>query len=207
MCLAAFAGWRFLQAVFDADNHGTSPKGWAVRLGQAVSGLVYGGLAWSALELLDGLEDIGEADETDSAQTMTAEVLAFPYGDWIMIAAGLALFAVGIGNLIQGAKQDFAKRLDCSRDICRWAVPLARVGYIGRGLATFPLGVFLFRAGLEVRSSEARSWADALEAVESQPFGSVILALIAGGLIAFGLFGLVEARYRRIEPPKELKPA
>lgn len=196
-----------MQAVFDADDHGTSPKGWAVRLGQAVSGFVYGALAWSTLELLDGFEDIGEADETDSARTMTAEVLAFPYGDWIMIAAGLALFAVGIGNIVQGARQDFAKRLECSVDVCRRVVPLARAGYIGRGLATFPLGVFLFRAGLEVRSSEARSWADALEAVERQPFGSVILALIAGGLIAFGLFGLVEARYRRIEPPKRLETA
>lgn len=191
--------------MFDADHHGTSPKGWAIRVGQAVSGVVYGVLAWSALELLDGFEDIGEADETDSAQTLAAEVLAFPHGDWIMIAGGLALFAVGIGNLVQGARQDFAKRLDCSDDICRWAVPLARAGYIGRGLATFPLGVFLFRAGLEVRSSEARSWADAMQAIEGQPFGPVILALVAGGLIAFGLFGLVEARYRRIEAPKRLK--
>lgn len=206
-CLIAFAAWRFVQAAFDADHHGTSARGWAIRAGQAVSGVVYGVLAVSTLELLDGLEDIGEADESDSARTAAAEVLALPHGDWILVAAGLVLLGVGVGNLVQGAAQNFAKRLDCSREVCRWAVPLARAGYIGRGLATFPLGVFLLRAGWEVRSAEARTWADALQAVEGQPFGSAIVTLLALGLVAFGLFGVVEARYRRIVPPSDLTAA
>jgi len=203
-CLIAFSGWRVLQAVFDADNHGTSPKAWAVRAGQAVSGLVYGALAMSALELLDGLEDIGEADETDSARTAAAEILAWPHGDWVIIAAGLGLLAVGVGNLAQGALQDFGKRLHCGPNVCRWVVPLGRAGYIGRGLATLPLGVFLLRAGWEVRASEVRTWSEALHAVEAQPFGSLILAALALGLIAFGLFGVVEAIFRRIDAPRDL---
>lgn len=205
--LAGFSAWRFVQALFDADHHGASPKGLAVRLGQAVSGVIYGVLAFSMLELLDGLEDIGEADETDSARTLAAEVLALPHGDWIMLAAGLGLFGVGIGNVVQGLMQDFAKRLNCSPRMCRWSVPLARAGYVGRGLATLPLGLYLFRAGLDVRASEARSWADALQSLEGQPFGHFILALVAGGLAAFGLFGLFEAIYRRIEAPRRLEPA
>jgi hypothetical protein len=63
--LAAFAAWRAIQALFDADRHGTSLKAWAIRAGQAISGLVYGGLALSAFELLDAFEDFGEADETE----------------------------------------------------------------------------------------------------------------------------------------------
>jgi len=206
VCLVAFAFWRVMQAAFDADHHGVSAKGLAIRAGQAISGIVYGALAWSTLELLDGFEDVGEADEGDSAKTFAAEVLATPHGDWILILVGLALLGVGIGNLLQGALQDFAKRLDCSDALCRVAVPLARVGYAGRGLATLPAGVFLMRAGIEVRSSEARSWGDALQALEAQPFGSLILGAIAAGLIAFGLFGVFEAFYRRIEPPKDLSP-
>lgn len=202
--LCGFTAWRVLQTVFDADHYGDDPKAWAVRAGQAVSGVVYGLLAWSALELLDGFEDVGEADETPES---AAEVLALPHGDLLLLAAGLALLGVGVGNLLQGLMQDFAKRLTCPDGVRRWAVPLARAGYIGRGLATFPLGVFIFRAGVEARSSEARSWADALQAVEAQPFGSLILSLLAGGLIAFGLFGVVEAVWRRIEPPRRLEPA
>ncbi|MES2033804.1 MAG: DUF1206 domain-containing protein [Pseudomonadota bacterium] len=205
--LAAFAAWRFVEAAFDADNHGVSPKGIAIRVGQAISGVVYAALAWSTLELLDGFEDIGEADESDSARTLAAEALALPYGDWILIAVGVALLGVGVGNLVQGAFQDFAKRLDCSDALCRIAVPFARLGYIGRGVATLPAGVFLLRAGLDVRSAEARSWGDALQTLEGQPFGSVILGAVALGLVAFGLFGLFEAVFRRIKAPATLAVA
>jgi len=204
--LAGFAAWRVLQAVFDADRHGRTLKAWAVRAGQAFSGLVYGGLALSAFELLDELEDVGEIDEEQSAHHAARTVLDLPYGDALLIAAGLAVVAFAVGNVVQGLMQDFSKRLDCDDKTCRRVVPLAKAGYGARGLASLPLGVFLVMAGLQARAGEARSWGGALQAIEHQPFGSGALVLVAAGLIAFGLFGLVEARYRRIRPPPEVTP-
>ncbi|MDR6626690.1 DUF1206 domain-containing protein [Caulobacter segnis] len=202
--LTAFALWRAIQAVFDADRHGTSPKAWAVRAGQAISGLVYGGLALSAFELLDVFEDFGEADEAGDIQRTSAAVLGAPHGDWLLILAGLVVIGFGVGNVIQGLMQDFGRRLACDKDLRRWVEPLAKIGYAARGLATLPVGVFLMLAGLEARAAEARSWGQALQTVEQRPFGGVVLGALAAGLIAFGLFGLVEARYRRISPPPEL---
>lgn len=204
--LAGFAAWRILQAVFDADRHGRTPKAWAVRIGQAFSALVYGGLALSAFELLDELEDVGEVDEERSAHHAARTVLDLPYGDALLIAAGLAVLAFAVGNVVQGLMQDFSKRLDCDDKTCRRVVPLAKAGYGARGLASLPLGVFLVMAGLQARAGEAHSWGGALQAIERQPFGSWALCLVAAGLIAFGLFGLVEARYRRIRPPPEVTP-
>jgi hypothetical protein len=204
--LAGFAAWRVLQAVFDADRHGRSPKAWAVRIGQAISGLVYGGLALSAFELLDELEDAGELDEEQRAHHTAGTILDLPYGDTLLIAAGLVVIAFGIGNVVQGLVQDFGKRLNCDERTCRRVAPLAKVGYGARGLASLPLGVFLVTAGVEARAGEARSWGGALQALEGQPFGNAALCLVAAGLIAFGLFGLVEARYRRIRPPPEVTP-
>jgi hypothetical protein len=204
--LAGFAAWRILQAVFDADRHGRSPKAWAVRAGQAFSGVVYGGLALSAFELLDELEDVGEIDEEQSVHHTARTVLDLPYGDALLIAAGLAVLAFGVGNVVQGLIQDFSKRLKCDDRLCRVVVPLAKTGYAARGLASLPLGVFLVMAGMEARAGEARSWGGALQAMESQPFGNSALCLVAAGLIAFGLFGLVEARYRHIRPPPEITP-
>lgn len=198
--LLGFAIWRGLQAVFDADRHGTSPKAMAVRIGQAISGVIYGSLGLWALELLDEFEDVGEADEEQKAQGAAATILALPQGDVLLLLAGVALVGVGLGNVIQGLAQDFGKRLACDDRVCRWVVPMAKVGYGARGLATLPAGVFLIEAGLDARSSDARSWGGALQAVEGQPFGSSVLALMALGLVAFGLFGLVEAVYRRIRP-------
>lgn len=204
--LAGFAAWRFLQAAFDADRHGRDLKALGVRIGQAISGLVYGSLAFSAFELLDELEDVGELDEERGIHHTARAILDLPYGDTLLIGAGLVVVAFGIGNVIQGVMQDFSKRLDCGDRLCRVVVPLAKVGYGARGLASLPLGVFLMLAGIQARAGEARSWGGALQAVERQPFGSWALCLVAIGLIAFGLFGLIEARYRRIRPPPEIMP-
>jgi hypothetical protein len=160
--LAGFATWRILQAVFDADRHGRSPKAWAVRTGQAFSGLVYGGLALSAFELLDEFEDVGEVDEEQTVHHTARTVLDLPYGDTLLIAAGLAVLAFGVGNIVQGLVQDFSKRLKCDDRLCRVVVPLAKAGYGARGLASLPLGVFLVMAGIEARAGEARSWGGAL---------------------------------------------
>lgn len=196
--LTGFALWRVLQALFDADRHGASAKGLAVRAGQAVSGLVYGGLALSAFELLDAVEDVGEADEEQKARGLASSLLVLPHGDLLLMLAGLVLLGVGLGNVIQGVAQDFAKRLGCGPRLCRRIVPLARIGYGARGLATLPAGYFLFKAGMEAKSADARSWGGALQTIEQQPFGSAVLALLALGLIAFGLFAMAEALFRRI---------
>ncbi len=202
--LLGFALWRALQAIFDADRHGASPKAIAVRIGQAFSGLIYGGLGLWALELLDEVEDVGEADEEQAAHGAAAAILALPYGEILLLLAGAALLGVGVGNIIQGFKQDFAKRLACDERVCRFVVPMAKIGYGARGLATLPAGVFLILAGLEARSREAHSWGGALQAIERQPFGSWVLAILAVGLAAFGLFGFVEAAFRRIRPATAL---
>ncbi len=64
--------------MFDADRHGRSLKAWGVRTGQAISGLVYGGLALSAFELLDELEDVGEADEEQTVHHTARTILDLP---------------------------------------------------------------------------------------------------------------------------------
>ena len=55
------------------------------------------------------------------------------------------------------------------------------------------------------RAGEVTSTAGALEALEAQPGGAWILGLTAAGLMAFGAFAFVEARWRRIRPPRDLK--
>ncbi|PVM87181.1 DUF1206 domain-containing protein [Caulobacter endophyticus] len=200
--LAGFAAWRSLQAVFDADRHGNSPKAFAIRAGQALSGAIYAGLAWSALELLDEIEDVGEADEEQTADATAAAILSLPYGDTLLLLAGVMLMGAGVGGIVQGVIQDFAKRLDCRPVTCRRLVPLARCGYVARGSTTLLVGLFFSIAGLHARAGEARSLGGALQSLEAQPLGSSLLGLVALGLVAFGVFGFAEAFYRRIRPPE-----
>lgn len=199
--LMAFTVWRGLQALLDADGHGRSPKGIMVRLGQAVSGVAHGVLAWSLWGVLDGLEDLNQGDDIDAAQAAARALLATPHGDLLLVAGGAGILAFAAGGIGQGLFQDFAKRLGCSPRACRWAGALARVGYVGRGLATAPMGGFLIVAGLNARAGEARDFGAALQALAALPLGHAALGLAGLGLMAFGAFAVFEAGWRRIEPP------
>ncbi|MDX6484418.1 MAG: hypothetical protein QOE95_2189, partial [Gaiellaceae bacterium] len=48
------------------------------------------------------------------------------------------------------------------------------------------------------RAEEAQGLAGALRALEQQPYGPYVLGAVALGLVAYGLYMFVEARYRRM---------
>lgn len=196
--LYGFAGWRALQSLLDADRKGTSLKALAGRAGQALSGFVYAGLGVSVFGLLDALEDLHEADDQARTRATVAQALALPLGPWLVIAAGLFILGLGVGNIVQAMTRDFCKDLTCDRRVAGWAQPLGRAGYFARGVAFLPAGAFTLLAGWHARSEEARGLGGALETLKLQPFGAWILGLTALGLIAFGGFAFVEARYRAI---------
>jgi Domain of Unknown Function (DUF1206) len=201
--LYGFAGWRALQAVFDADGQGRSAKAWASRAGQAVSGVIYGSLAVSIFGVIDTLHDLRHA-EIEKTGERVAGVMAWPLGSALVIALGLFILACGLGNAIRAFVDDFGGALKCDHQTRRWARRIARVGYFGRGLAMLPVGFFMLSAGWHERAQEARGVGAALWALHDQPGGDIVLVLLGLGLIAFGVFAFVEARYRPIRPEAAL---
>ncbi len=194
--LFAFMGWRVLQAVFDADRQGRSLKAWLSRGGQMVSGLVYGGLALSLFGLLETFDELREVDEQARTREMVASVLAWPGGGLAVMAAGLFVLAAGVGNMVQAMSPRFAQRLDCDGETRRQAGWIGRLGYLARGAAFLPAGAFVLQAGLHARANEATGLGGALDALESLPFGRPVMACVALGLMAFGVYALFEARFR-----------
>ena len=191
--LWAFVLWRALQAVFDADHEGTDARGWASRIGQAASGLFYGLLAASVFEYLDEFGEAGAQAGADAAenQAKAGMLLALPLGHWLLIGVGVLILALGVGNIVRAARDDFADALACSARVSRWVTPLA---------------AFVLLGGLRARASDVTSLGEALDALERQPGGSWILGVTGAGLMAFGAFAFVEARWRRIRPPRDLNP-
>ena len=202
--LAAFVMWRVLQSVFDADHEGTSRHGLSTRMSQAFSGFSYAALSFAAFGLLI------HAPEGDPAlqgvirsREQAATVLSLPFGKWLLTGVGLAIFGIGVANIVKAWREDFTEYLACSAKTCRRVAPLARIGHVARGLAYLPLAVL---AGLGSSASDVTSLGAALEAVERQPAGPWILVAVALGFIAFGAFSFIEARFRRIRPPRDLNP-
>jgi hypothetical protein len=197
--LYGFAGWRALQSVFDADCQGTSPKAWASRVGQALSGVIYGSLAVSIFGVIDTLHDLQHA-EIEKTSARVAGVMACPLGSMLVMALGAFILACGLGNAIRAWVDNFGATLTCDRKAAVWAQRLARVGYFGRGMAMLPVGYFMFRAGWRERAADAKGVGGALWAVHSLAGGDLALAFVALGLVAFGAFAFVEAWFRPIRP-------
>lgn len=202
--LMAFVMWRGLQAVFDADHEGRSWRAIGTRTSQAVSGLSYAALAASALRLMVVPPPDPAAEGVVRSQEQAAAVLALPFGNLLLIIGGLAIFGIGAANIVKAWREDFSEYLACSARTCRRVAPLARAGHVARGLAYLPLAVLLVVAGLTSQASDVTTPGAALAVVERQPAGPWILALCALGFIAFGAFSFIEARFRRIRPPKDL---
>ncbi|MEE7465344.1 hypothetical protein MFUR16E_31315 [Methylobacterium fujisawaense] len=196
--LAGFALWRLVEGITDADRRGTSAKGLAVRGAHLISAGLYLGLAASAASLSLGLGMSGG----DGVHDGTAWLLSKPFGRWLVALVGLAVVGGGFGFLGKAWRGDVTDRLALdARARDRWAGPIGRFGYAARGLAFLIIGGFLVAAAWHQRSSDAKGLAEAFALLRAQPYGWILLGLVAAGHAAFGAFGLIQARYRLIDAP------
>jgi hypothetical protein len=71
-------------------------------------------------------------------------------------------------------------------------------GYLARMLVFGLVGAFLIKAAVDYDPRQAIGLDGALAKVANHSYGHVGLGIVAAGLIAFGLYSLADARYRRI---------
>ncbi len=195
--LACYALWRFLSAFVDAEGKGSDAKGIAVRVGYFVAALIHVGLSVAAFSAMGG---DGGSDGERSAQSMTARAMSVPFGQWLVIGAGIAMGLAGIGQWLQMAKGTYRQRfaLDGAAVAQRlWIERAAKLGLAARGVVFLLIGFFLVQAGWQADSSEAKGLGGALSTLAQQPYGPWLLGVTALGLICFGIYCGVIAIYGR----------
>lgn len=185
--LLAYGLWRLSDAVFNIERHNSDRSGMLARLGAGGSAVIHLFLAWQAIRLMQGAGAASEGGAQESANS----VLQLPGGPMLLIAGGLILLGTGIYQLIKAAKGSYLKHLEPQIARQPWAIWSGRLGYAARGLVFLITGFFVVSAGFEERASEAGGMADALSWLNS-PWDMIV----AAGLFAFGLFSLIESRYR-----------
>ncbi|MEM8808993.1 MAG: DUF1206 domain-containing protein [Cyanobacteria bacterium P01_G01_bin.38] len=199
--LIGYIVWRLVQAVRDPEHEGNDWSDVFRRLGYAASGLIYGGLAMSAFRLaLGGSQSSGGG--SSSTQSMASKLLAQPMGRWLVGAAGAFVIGLAFYYFYRAISAKFRAKLrinDLDRDTKQGLIRLCQFGIAARGVVFAVIGGYLIRAALLSDSSKARSTAGALDAMEYFPFGRWVLAVVAVGLVAYGVYMGVQARYRRIE--------
>ncbi|MFO1431558.1 MAG: DUF1206 domain-containing protein [Candidatus Competibacteraceae bacterium] len=198
--LAGFALWRLLQAFLDADHLGHEVTGLAMRGGYLISAIAYIGLTVFALSLIFHW-GIGGGNSDSSARDWTARLLAQNYGQWLVGALGVIIIGIGVAQVVDAWKANFEEFLAWEPKIRNWAKPVCQFGLIAWGFVFLIIGGFLIVAAIHFNSGEARGLSGALHALQAQPYGFLLLAVVALGLIAFAIYNLIESVYRRIQPP------
>jgi hypothetical protein len=198
--LLGYALWRCIQAIKDTDHHGTGAKGMAIRAGLLVSAVTHTLLAFFAASLIFTLGGSSGGSESGS-ESLAGWLMQQPYGRWLVAAVGLAILAAGIAHGIKGWKAKFDRHFDMPPRTQHWAYPICRFGLVIRGLVFLIIGTFFLVAAYRVDPNEAGGLVEVFSTLRSQVYGRWMLAVVAVGLFAFGLYSLLEAVYRRVNAP------
>jgi hypothetical protein len=129
----------------------------------------------------------------------TATLLDLPAGVWLVAAIGVGLLVAALYNGYRGVTRKFCDDLrGMSPGEERWVARIGVLGHLARMVVFGLMGAFLVKAALEYDPDEAVGLDGALLEVAQQPFGPYLLGLVAAGLLAYGLFCLVQARFREL---------
>lgn len=193
--LATYGLWRLADAMFGMENPKRDWKARRKRTAAGVVGAIYLYLAYKAVRVLVA-GHAGTMTPEDQADT----VLDLPGGSAVLACAALVLLIAGGNQLYKAVKCSFLKRLDTGarEPLVKW---LGRIGYSARGVVFLAVAFMIGRAAAIDRSTEAGGMEQALDLLSGP-----LLYTVAGGLMLFGVFSIIEARYRRIhDAPHEIK--
>lgn len=194
--LVGYAVWRFVEGIADPDGRGNDPKGLALRSSFVARGAVHLWLAFSAVKAAMGHPSSSGGTRSEAA---TATAFRLPKGEWLVTIVALGIAAFGAYQLYRGAAAKLNRDVDESgveREAGSWLIVVSRIGIAARGAVFMAIGWLLFRAGRDHDPKQAGGIADALNALAD--LGRWPFVGIAAGLIAYGVYQLLSARYRRI---------
>lgn len=195
--LAGYVLWKAVEALLDPERKGSDAKGILTRIGYGISAVSYAGLTLEAVRMLRG----SGGGDSGSAQHWTALVMDKPFGRVAIGLVGVGIAAYGLYEIYRAFQSDLMKKLNlegsavATRDR---VVGVARAGMAARGVVFGIMGWFVLQAALQYDASEAQGLQGALVALREAAYGPWLLGLVSLGLIAYGIFQLVKARYRMI---------
>ena len=201
---AAYAIWRFVQAVAEREDAGDgetkgAAKKWGKRAGYVGRGLIYAGLTASTVKIVLGAG--GGGSQTGKAHKTTATVLSWPAGTWLVGIAGAVIVGVGLWNLYRGISRKFEDRWrtgEMVEQARRWGARAGVVGHAARAVVFALIGIFLFKAAIDFNPKDAIGLDGALRKLAHASYGPYLLGLTAAGLVAYALYCFVDARYRDV---------
>jgi Domain of Unknown Function (DUF1206) len=193
--LGGYSLWRLVRAAIGHGPEGTDSA--FDRIAALASGIIYGGICILAVEILLG----AGGGNTGNAKKTTAGVFGWPAGTWIVGIAGAAMIGVGLYQGYRGITKKFlddSKTTEMGPRMRKSIGWLGTVGHLARMIVFALIGIFLIKAAVDYNPRTAVGLDGALAKILHRAYGPFALGIVAAGLVAFALYSLSDARYRKI---------
>ena len=192
--LICYSAWRGIQSfTYDDDKN---EKKWPKRARYFFSGISYLALALTAIKLLMGNKKSGNKN-----QEIFSEVIDKPFGQWLLILGGIAIAIIGIYQIWYGLAGKYKKHvqdLDGRSSKSNLLLRAGTIGYVARGIVWLMISFLLIRAAFHTNAKEVGDTGKAFEFIESSAYGSFLLGGLGLGLMCYGIFNFIRARYERL---------
>lgn len=189
--LATYGLWRLSDAALGTEHPGTHWKALGKRAAAGGIGLIYLYLAYKAARVF-----LAGRAGTMGTEQQADTVLDLSGGELVLFGAALLLAVAGANQLWKALTCKFMRRLREGAGQREWIKWMGRLGYAARGVIFLVVAWMIYRAAADGVASEAGSLEKALDVLRG-PF----LIPIAAGLLLFGMFSIIEARFRAIHKP------
>lgn len=193
--LIGYTLWRFVSAITDSEHRGSDAKGLCIRAASIFRGLVYSVLALEVMRMI-AKNRAQRSGGDEQAQHWTAQLMAQPFGQWLVALAGAGVVVYGAYQLYAAWDAKLSKRIslgELDSRIRNKVIAVSRFGIGARGIVFFIIGGSLVIAAWRHNAQAAHGTTGAL-----QELPAPMLGVVGFGLAAYGVYALVNARYRRI---------
>ena len=203
--LGAYALTQLVEAVFRPSHATSTTGGWRQRAVSSWGCLLYLAFCLSTARLLVGTpaKETAQSEQRQDAG-ITADLLRTGWGRLLLVLAGVLVVAAGVETGRRSVRLDFRERFTAehmSRPLAILTRALGGFGCIARSVVIVLVGVFILKAAVLSSATQAKGLDAIFRSVAtSSSYGSWLVALLASGLLCYGLYCLLEARYRDLTP-------
>ena len=178
------AVWQVSQVLSGRDS--------GTRVKAAGKLVLYAALGWTAFTFAIG----GRTSSSKQTRDVTATLMQQTGGQILVGLVGVAVLGIGGFHIYKGWQRKFLE--DLQEHPGQWVVVTARIGYIAKGIALLVVGFLFLVAAAKHRAGMATGLDGALRTLRDAPLGPALLAGIAAGIAAYGIYSFARARYARV---------
>lgn len=195
--LLCYTLWRFVHA-FNLRKTEKDKKKVAGKMVRYIfSGLVYLSVAAYAIKKL-----FGNADKnSDSTHDTASQLMQQPFGVWAVGVLALVMLGTGVYQAYYGLSEKYKKHVEgmnLHSAASKTLLLAGKIGYVARGIVWLIVAWLLMKAAMHANSNEAGDTSKAFEFLEKASYGSYLLGALGIGVICYGFFNFVRARYEQL---------